>query len=239
MKIIRKHDEFYANENPIGPPKDSFIQVSNLIKNYKKTLEKNISIADVGCATGSFINYLVSSYPQDKIVGYEYLESLIQAGMEFYPQIKIKQASILKRESIPASNFDVVTCLGVLSIFDDIEPAISNLTYMVKPGGKLFIHNMFNPYDIDVFVKYSNSDKYGSFEYESGWNIISQKTITKLLADNGARNIKFHDFNISVELEGDSSDPLRSWTEKLSSGRNQIVNGLHLKQPFYILEADL
>jgi SAM-dependent methyltransferase len=238
MKAIRKHDTLYLKIDPNAPPKDSFIHVSKLIKNYKDSLERSISVADIGCATGAFVNYLMHCFPNDKIVGYEYLDSLIKSAKKFYPNILIKQASILEKNSIDEFNFDVVTCNGVLTIFDDLEKPVSNLAALVKPGGKLFIHGLFNPYDIDVFVKYRTSENYGTTEYESGWNIISQKTITKILTDNGAKNIQFHEFSISIDLDKNLSDPLRSWTENLESGERQIVNGLHLKQPQFILEAD-
>lgn len=239
IEIIRTHDEFYINVDPKEPPKDSFIQVASIIKNYKDILSRNISVADIGCAAGAFVNYLKTCFPEDKIVGYEYLETLAVAGRQAFPLIEINQGSVLDRNLIEKSHFDVVTLLGVLSIFDDIEPALSNVIYWTKPGGKIFIHGMFNPQDIDVFIKYRHSENYGIPEYEAGWNIVSQKTITKILSRNGARNIQFHEFNISIDLEKTFSDPLRSWTEKLENGKRQIINGLCLKQPQYIVEIDI
>lgn len=100
------------------------------------------------------------------------------------------------------------------------------------------MHGMFNPYDVDVFVKYKLSENFHSQEYESGWNIISQKTISNLLFDKGAKNVKFHDFNLSVDIDKNLTDPLRSWTEKMENGSRQIVNAICLKQPQFILEAD-
>ena len=41
--------------------------------------------------------------------------------------------------------------MGVLSIFDDIEPLITNLIHWTRPNGKIYIHGMF--YDIDVYTK--------------------------------------------------------------------------------------
>jgi len=168
----------------------------------------------------------------------EFLKNLVKLGKERYPNIQIKQASILDKGSLEKSSVDVLTLLGVLSIFDDVEPIINNLFYWVKPGGKVFMHGMFNPYDVDVFVKYKLSENFHSQEYESGWNIISQKNISNLLFDKGAKNVKFHDFNLSVDIDKNLTDPLRSWTEKMENGSRQIVNGICLKQPQFILEAD-
>ena len=42
-----------------------------------------------------------------------------------------------------------------------------------------------------------------------------------------------------IDLKRNLNDPLRSWTEKLKSGKRQIINGLWIKQPQYILEVDV
>ena len=36
IKILRTHDEFYAKEDLNSLPKDSFVQIANLIADYKK-----------------------------------------------------------------------------------------------------------------------------------------------------------------------------------------------------------
>jgi len=237
--IVRTHDEIYAKIDPKAPPKDSFVQIANLIDDYKNKIPGSINVVDFGCATGAFVNYLGSRFSNDNIIGYEYLETLIRSGKEKFPNNQIKQGSILDIDSVPKYSVDVLTMLGVISNFDDIEPIINNLTHWIKPGGKVFIHGMFNPLDVDIFVKYKLSENFQTPEYESGWNIISQKTITKLLLNKGVKNIKFHDFNISVDIDKNPNDPIRSWTERMKDGTRQIVNGTCLKQPQFILEADL
>jgi hypothetical protein len=110
------------------------------------------------------------------------------------------------------------------------------LIYWTKPGGKIFIQGMFNPYDIDVFVKYRESKNYGHNNVETGWNIISQKTITNILNKNNISPPKFHKFNISLDIEKNNSDSVRSWTEKKYDGTRYITNGLCLLQPQYTVE---
>lgn len=237
-KIYRTHDLFYAKINPKTPPKESFIKIANLINDYKNLVLRNITIVDFGCASGAFVDYLSSKFPNDNIIGYEYLEILIKSAKENYPNIKIKQGSILDKDSLQKSSVDVLTIIGVISIFDDLHPIINNISTWIKPGGKVFIHGMFNPLDVDIFVKYKLSENFHSEKQESGWNIVSQKTISNLLYNKAAKNIKFHDFKISVDLKKTPNDPMRSWTEKMEDGTRQIINATCLKQPQFILEAD-
>ena len=239
--IQRTHDFFYLKNDKNQPPKECFIQISNLIENYlnsKINKKDKIIIVDFGCATGEFPGYLQQRFPNCKIEGYEYLKELIDVASVNYPNVKFKQASVFDNKSIKNSSCDVITLCGVLSIFDDIEPIIKNLSFWIKPGGKIFLFGAFNNYEIDVFIKYRYSKDYSINKYESGWNIVSQKTISNLLYRYQAKNIKFHEFNLSIDLKKRNDDPVRSWTEKLGNGKKQIVNGLCIKQPTYIVEIN-
>jgi hypothetical protein len=178
-----------------------------------------------------------SRFKNEEVVGYELLNSLISKANDFFPSVNIQQGSILDQSVISCQTYDVITVMGVLSIFDEVEEVIRNLIYWTKPGGRLFLHGMFNPSDLDVFIKYKESGAEGNLE--SGWNIISQKTMTSLLLKNGATSVSYHKFNISVDLSPNPKDDVRSWTERLESGDRQIVNGLCLKQPQYICEVKL
>ena len=236
--VERTHDEFYAFVDPEAPPKETFLAVARLIKKFKSNSPTAISVVDFGCATGAFVNYLVSEFPEDEVSGIEFLNSLIDVGRETYPHIKINQGSVFDRNALLESSVDVLTLLGVIQIFDDIEPIIRNVGSWIKPNGKLYVHGMFNPFDVDVYLKYKKSEDFASDIFQAGWNVISQKTISNLLNSYGAKSVKFHEFKISIDLEKKLDDPLRSWTEKLDDGSRQIVNATCLKQPQFILEAD-
>ena len=167
MANKRSHDSFYASEGKM-PVKESFKFIASLLEKYS---QDSFSIADIGCAIGAFPEYLRSVFPQAKVVGYEYLDSLIDVGRAMYPGLTLKKASVLERGEV-CDRYDVVTCLGVLSIFDDIKLPVSNLCQWVNPGGKLIIHGMYNQDDVDVFIKYQFPLNYGNSEYETGWNIV-------------------------------------------------------------------
>lgn len=169
--------------------------------------------------------------------GYEYLSELVEIAKVRYPNVKFIQSDVLDRNSIQKQRYDFITFLGVLSLFDEVEPVLNNLIYWTKTNGAIYIHTMFNPYDIDIILRYRKAEDYTKDIWEYGWNIVSQKTISRILDKNKkVQSYKFHKFEISVDLDKHFDDPVRSWTEKLENGKRQIINGLCIKQPQYILE---
>jgi hypothetical protein len=131
-----------------------------------------------------------------------------------------------------AKTYDVITMLGVLCIFDKYELVLANVLSWLKPNGVLILHNMISEADVDVFVKYSpSSSSFNEERLESGWNIISEKSLGLVCSANGSKLIKVKRFELSVDLMPKPQDPLRSWTELDTDGRKQIYNSLHLRQP--------
>ena len=235
MKIVRTQDAFYAIENRSNI-KQSFVEVADLLDLLYD--DKPMFIADIGCAIGAFPWYLKGRFPDSNVVGFEYSEELLHKGRETFPDLNLKFADILdgKFADSNAGKFDVVTLLCVLSIFDDIELPLKNIKKLLKTGGYLLVHGMFNPWPLDVYIKYKSANLPHS-DFESGWNIVSQEKMKSVSEDLGFSNIKFTLFKIKVEIEKNFDDPVRSWTETLIEGDRQIVNGLCIKQPQYIFQA--
>lgn len=239
MKEIKTGDYFYVDSDPFAPPKQAFVQVADAIEKCIPDQENPVSIVDFGCAAGAFPGYLSKRFPGALVTGCDHVHELVCLCRKRFPGLDFREASILDRNSLPDEYADILTVLGVISIFDDIEPIIDNLSRWLKPGGRLYLHDMFNPYDVDVFVKYrrSSGQVHDKGELVSGWNITSQLTLERLLKSRGCKQVSFEKFSISVDLIGDPGDPLRSWTEFLVDGSRQIVNATCLKQPQFMVEA--
>ena len=127
--------------------------------------------------------------------------------------------------------YDVITMLGVLSIFDNYKNVISNVISWLNPNGRLILHSMISDFDIDVIIKYKESSlNYDPKMLESGWNIISEKSLSLAALDNNAKIISSKPFSILMDLPK-KDDVLRSWTELNSDGSLRITNALHITQP--------
>lgn len=235
----RTHDRIYLAANPLDPPKESFRMVANIIGRHRKSLGRRLQVADFGCATGAFVNFLMECFPDDDIVGFEYLEELVAMGRRHFPTADIRQESVLNSHALRQDSVDVISLLGVLSIFDDIDPVLTNLIHWTRPGGKVLVHGMFNPSDVDVYIRYRLSEDYGTNHFESGWNVVSQTTFSDVARSRGAQNVTFHAFQLPFDLFPWPHDPLRSWTETLADGSRQIINGMCLKQPQFIAQINV
>lgn len=236
IMIERTHDSFYSEEKNLEV-KDLWIEIANLIE--KSTPRQGASIADIGCAIGVFPNYLKKRFPQCEVCGFEFLESSLVVGRDTYPNLDLRYGDILNPVDW-SEQYDILTCTGVLSIFDDISSPLSNIVKSTKKGGRIYIHSLFNPYPVDVLIKYKLNSK-DDHAWEAGWNIFSQDKVKKVMLDLGVKEVKFHEFVISKQINK-REDFVRSWTEEVvvdsfGKKKQQIVNGLCLKQPHYIMEA--
>jgi ubiquinone/menaquinone biosynthesis C-methylase UbiE len=232
----RTHDNFYAKEAKRGAVKDIFRMIGDNIESLAD--HASLKIGDIGCATGDLPFYLASRFPESSVTGYEFLDSLLNTAREVYPELNFMKADITQRGSLPDASHDVLSVAGVISIFDDVEPVFDNLLHWVKPGGRVLVMGMFNPHDLDVYVKYKLSSDGCEEGLESGWNIVSQASVGMMLRKRGVMDYRFHPFEIGTDLEPRADDPVRSWTEIDATGRRHIFNGLNIRQPFHLLEIN-
>ena len=129
--------------------------------------------------------------------------------------------------------FDIAYMTGVLSIFDDYETVLENFLELIKPKGIGYIFGIFNSYDIDVLIKIRNSNYQD--EWESGWNLFSKSSISKIL-DGKNIQYSFSDWSIDIDIPKHEDDPLRSWTIKDENKSQLIINGIQLLHTYSLLE---
>ena len=219
-KITKHQDYIYLNEDYYNNPKETFKFIFSLIKSsYKKKIE---SILDFGCARGEWLHFIKKKIHVKHLVGVDYSQNLINEGKKNLNQLNIKFYKGSAQTIKIKKKFDVIVASGLVSYFDNIDKFLNNALNHLNSDGILIILDNFNPYDVDVIVRYRNN-KY-STKYEKGWNLHSIETIKKKLIKKNAEIIKIQKFNLSFNLKK-GVDPLRSWHTKI---KNKIVftNGL-------------
>ena len=175
---------------------------------------------DIGCETGSFLQFVRRAYSEAELIGFDIVPELL-ARVDAELRIKTVLGDISNAESYKdrisdLQNCDFVTMLGVLSIFEK---------------GILYIFGIFNPENLDVIIRSKNADK--ECNWERGWNYFSIYSVEKYCQEIGC-DVEFIPFQIGIDIAKHENDPLRSWTINLASEGKMIVNGLQLVHHFYL-----
>ena len=222
--FLRKADtQIYLNENRYNKPKESFKEIAKILHQKLHTKE-DILFLDVGCATGEFIWFNSSQFPKARFFGLEINPEIIQAAKSKMPKFEFVVGSILDDNIFKKESFDVITCAGVLSIFDDQTKPIKNLISWLKPGGHLVIYTIINEDPVDLITRYRNVSN--SLEpWESGWNIFSKKTFENIFTSIDP-NLKceWKKFKLPFALPK-RDDPMRTWTISTENDPFQLING--------------
>ena len=221
--IYKLNNNIYLKEKK--KVKEYFKKIYLLIKKNNKN--KKISIVDVGCASGDFLSFLKSRIKIDESFGIDYSKLLIKKGKR-KSDFKFINKDISKNFDI-SKKFDFVTCLGTLSIFDDITTPLNNIFRLSKKGGFIFIFDIVNDHDVNVLMRYQNR-KVNEKKWYSAFNYISKKDyIKKIKKINPKSKIKLLPFNININIKK-TNNPMVAWTTKINNktkiivGTNQILN---------------
>lgn len=235
--ISRTHDkEIYLKENRHEQPKEIFKKLSSMTQR-SEVLKPGSVLVDFGCAAGEFLYHLSQTFLQVNLYGYDVIPELLTKGRTMVPSATFRNGSVLDRDLLPAQNLDVAYMLGVHSIFNDFAPCFSNLIHWTKPGGRIFVFGLFNPYPADVWVHYRMVDDPDRSHLEPGWNIFAKESVSKFLDNKiGSGKHSFTSFEMPFDLNHDPIDPIRSWTFTDAAGQRILTNGLSLLCNLEILE---
>jgi SAM-dependent methyltransferase len=227
------YDKYYLSQNKKKEPKEIFKFIANKSSAFLENLSKPV-IGDIGCATGDFLFYLDSIYPDAKFTGMDYDADLIEVAKKEVPGPDYYVMDICNKETFGTNaKFDALFMIGVHSYFDEISTWASNFLSMLKPGGRGFVFGLFNDEPLDVLTKIRHADK--SEQYYTFGNLFSKLTLEKEFMALNAK-VKTYDFEIFIDVEKNLNDPLRSWTFKDHNGKRIIVNGAKMIQSFVLAE---
>ena len=195
-----------------------------------------VNLLDIGGASGAFCYYINKRFIDFKTVCLEYDEKLCEVGKERVPESTFICGDVNKRAMIEDNSFDVVTMLGVMTIFDDFQPSLSECLRVAKPGSNVFVLGQFNDHDIDVLIRYRYSN---NGVWNRGWNIFSKCSVDAFLsARTDIEKWSYEKFTLPFDLEK-QDDPIRSWTEINANDQRIFKNGLNLEINLQILHIIL
>jgi len=186
------------------------------------TPDKEYSLLDIGGASGAFCHYIISQHKNVKATVLEYDNELCKIGKKNVTRCTFINGDAL---NIPFSpeHFDVVTSLGVLSIFDDFEEYFNESFRVVKKGGVLLLIAQFNESPVDALIQYRYS---GQKNWNRGYNLFSKESISSYLDQRkDIDSYYFERFELPFDLEP-QDDPIRTWTETDGSGQKIFRNGI-------------
>ena len=102
-------------------------------------ISKNSSILDVGCGTGWFLS-LLQRQGWSQLNGLDISPDMLVIARKMLPNATYYEAPIQEINDVHGGGYDVITCLGTLHHMPDIEVVAEKLFFLLKPGGKLIVH---------------------------------------------------------------------------------------------------
>ena len=217
-------------------PKESFKYVGNRIRVNLRG--QSLSVCDVGCASGAFLYYLASQFTLTEGLGIDVSEKSLQQARQWVPSVEFLSDSIEEPKAVRGRKFDVCTCLGTLSIFDEIDRVIANLLSLVKTGGVLYIMDIVNDDPIDVTMRFRDVRRSTDNVWQRGFNVRSIKTYEEIFLSFGLslEDLVWSEFQMPIEISK-SDDPLRAWTIRTEEREHQLVVGTGQMLNFKVLEV--
>lgn len=227
MNQNKREHGFYATEDRRKDPKENFKMINRILEMRGGRWE---SLCDIGCASGDFLYYIREQHGKEKrLIGIDNFEELLRVAKARVPDCNFLKGDILSGQGLPEEKFDIVCMLGVLSLFDDFKCPFENLLRLAAPGGSVLVFSPFNSNGCRVEHRYSIRG-----EEPGRLMVYSQQEIGEWIQEKGYQ-YEFIPFQLTVKLDPDPSNPLRSYTVALADGTNGIVNGIGLWFEQYLL----
>ena len=234
---MKLEKNFYPKNNT------TYINKSVKIKEYFKIIgnyifnktSKSLKLLDAGCGSGDFLWYMSKNKNIDGY-GVDFSNKFISLAKKKIPKFTFKVKDI--RKKISQNKFDICTCLGTLSAFDDPFKIVTSLINITKRGGEIILFDLINENNVNVIVRYQNY-----FDNDNKWltafNTFSkQKWIDEIKKNKSVKKIEFKKFQISINIKKNKKNPMKTWTTSINNSK-QIVVGTGQMLNYYIVKIKL
>jgi SAM-dependent methyltransferase len=229
--------DVYLKENRYEQPKEIFKMLAGLAGG-SGLLDAGTRVADIGCAAGEFLYFLAKTHPGPRYAGWDVAPELVEKARAAVPEVEFHTGSVIDTGLIPRASLDVAFMSGVMSLCDDFRVVLDNVLRWTRPGGRVYIFEVFNPHPVDVFLRFRRGGNEASGG-EGHWSILARQTVTECLdRAAGIESYRFIPFEMPFDLAPDPSDPVRTWTWKVD-GRRLFTSGLSMLLNLEVLEIRL
>ena len=207
-----------------------------LISNLDEVRKNDCVFLDIGCGSGTTCVRIREKFSEWVILGSDSDSDLIQyceernQGISFFvDDVTAEPISCL------GSVADITYSSGVISIFDSPIGYLEGLLSRTKIGGRVIIHGIFHPGDLDQITRYkvvTDDSDIETLPSTLGWNIFSIKTVSRLLVEKfGITDLGIHKivFPNNIDVPRRPEDPIRSYTVKFN-GDVFFMNDLNILQ---------
>jgi SAM-dependent methyltransferase len=224
-------DAAYALDAGFGEPKEYFKRV---VSSIARDHASPIALVDAGCATGAFIHYAKQQLALTTVAGLDVSEAYVREAAAKQPDVEFLAGSIADPSVLGGRQFDVCTCLGTVSIFDDLAQPLRALLGFVRPGGSLYLLDVVNDDPIDVVMRYRDASEPVA-EWRPAFNVRSLVTYQRLVAELApGATLSVETFEMPFAIPR-SADPMRAWTMVTAANSHQVVVGTGQLLNFKIL----
>jgi cyclopropane fatty-acyl-phospholipid synthase-like methyltransferase len=186
----------------------------------KKGLNDQTRMLDIGCGNGDFLNFVFLK-KKIELFGLELDKKLFKFAKKNYPNIEFINKDFNKFKI--KKKFDIITALSVASHFESIEKFLNKIKKISNTKSNIVITGIFNPNNIDVYLKYRFKKKI--YQGHNQHNILR---IYKWADKNNYKiKVKNETLPFTISKKNIFIDPARSFTTILNK-RKITMNGLQV-----------
>jgi SAM-dependent methyltransferase len=227
--------DHYIREGWSAAPKQTFLALAEQLQ--RECGEPAGELLDIGCATGELMGFIGARFPKLRCTGVDVFDALLEQGRRNLPEATFVNASALALPDAFARRFDIVTAIGVASVFDEteIESFWRNLVAVTKPGGTIAVLSPLNEFGVDTMIRHRKRRDGEALPWETGWNVFAIETIAGIAERLGV-TLRLERFRFRGRLEA-KPDPVRTWTLATEADPEQLTNGMKLLVDHYFMIA--
>jgi ubiquinone/menaquinone biosynthesis C-methylase UbiE len=173
-------------------------------------------LLDLCCGYGRLVYFLNEKFPQLRIHGIDYMETMVEKGKNQFKDrlhISFEAKNAFDLSQFYDKSFDVTVIHKTISWLPYYE---SILTEAIKVSRKkIYITSLFWEGDIDFITKIFKNASAGDFDNFSYINTYSLPKFRSFCFEMGVKNVLVENMYIDVDLEKNlESDKLQTYTAK-------------------------